>query len=311
MPQSILPSALQGRAALACVIRLGRDGKLYAATGIRNQFLKIDPTTKNITVFNTNPYNPLGNLQPFNDAWEGPTGVRSLMCVIYGPEMLTLMQMYFSQTTGNVISLFDYETEQFTNYEIPTPLAAPLGMRLGSDGALWFTEFLANKIGRLDITTGNITEYDLPAAAFGPAVMRAETEGRYLWFTALLGNGIGRIDEQTGEAVAFTNPTPLSLPAEDDQDSDGNICASLFPDLAITLAVNTFTGFSTITENRLNYYTPSTGRFTSVSQPDEDPISLPVSLPPAGDLAMHYQKSSNSMWFTELLNNRVGRYALD
>ena len=132
--------------------------------------------------------------------------------------------MYFSQTTGNVITLFNYATEEFTNYPIHTPLAGPLGMIVGSDGALWFTEFLANKIGRLNQSTGSITEYDLPISALGPAVMRAETEGRYLWFTCLEGNAIGRIDEQTGESQIFTNPSHLSAPTEDTVDADGNIC---------------------------------------------------------------------------------------
>lgn len=147
--------------------------------------------------------------------------------------------MYFSQTSGNVISLFDYTTNQFTNYPVPTPNSGPLGMRIAADGALWFTEFFANKIGRLNITTGTITEYPVPASGFGPAVMRAETEDRYLWFTALEGNGIGRVDEQTGDVVVYTNPAPLSFPTEDDTDSKGNVCECIpftrFPDDLLTL----------------------------------------------------------------------------
>ena len=66
---------IAGRGALACAIQPGDDGNLYAASGIRNQFVKIEPTTKNITVFTPPPGNPLGNLQPFNDLYAGPTGV--------------------------------------------------------------------------------------------------------------------------------------------------------------------------------------------------------------------------------------------
>lgn len=64
-----------GRGALACAIQPGNDGMLYAASGIRNQFVRINPTTKKIDVFTPKPFNPLGNLQPLNDLWAGPTGV--------------------------------------------------------------------------------------------------------------------------------------------------------------------------------------------------------------------------------------------
>lgn len=47
--------------------------KIYAAAGIRNQFVVFDPITKDMTILETG--NPLGNLEPFNDAWPGETGV--------------------------------------------------------------------------------------------------------------------------------------------------------------------------------------------------------------------------------------------
>lgn len=66
---------IAGRGALACAIQPGNDGMLYAASGIRNQFVRINPTTKKIDVFTPTPFNPLGNLQPLNDLYAGPTGV--------------------------------------------------------------------------------------------------------------------------------------------------------------------------------------------------------------------------------------------
>jgi len=71
---SVLPT-LEGRTAFACAIRPGADGNIYAATGIRNEFVRVNVTTKKIDVFTPPPPNPLGNLQPFNDLWTGPEGV--------------------------------------------------------------------------------------------------------------------------------------------------------------------------------------------------------------------------------------------
>lgn len=86
IPGAILPAAA-GRAALSCAIRSGRDGNLYAANGLYNQLVKINPTTKKIEVFTPTPPNPVGDLQPFNDLYSAKDGI------------------YFSQTTG-MLSVF-------------------------------------------------------------------------------------------------------------------------------------------------------------------------------------------------------------
>lgn len=78
-PNQSLP--LTGRVAFACAIQPGSDGNLYAATGVRSQFLKINPSNGNIKVFTPPlPNVPfLGNIQPFNDLWDGGSGVSRLV----------------------------------------------------------------------------------------------------------------------------------------------------------------------------------------------------------------------------------------
>ena len=272
---SVLPSSAQGIVALSCVVQPGKNGKIYAATGIRNEFAIFDPSTKNVTILETG--NPLGNLQPFNDAWPGETG------------------MFFSQTTGNVINLIDYNTNAIKTWKVPTPLAGPLGMIVASDGNLWFVEMLANKMARLNPTTGVIDEWALPPTLLTPSVMRAETEGRYLWFTSIAGNAIGRFDMQTKTAKAYPVPQLLATPIENTVDSKGNIW------------------FSTLLRNSLNYLTPSTSKFTTIKQPDTDVSILPgilPDLPPAGNIASHYNAADNAIWFSELVNNRIGKYVI-
>lgn len=52
---TVLPGFNQtgGRTAFACAIRPGNDGNIYAASGIRNQFLRINTTSRKIDVFST------------------------------------------------------------------------------------------------------------------------------------------------------------------------------------------------------------------------------------------------------------------
>lgn len=184
---------------------------------MRNEFVRFDPKTNEVKVFPTG--NPLGNLQPFNDAWPGETG------------------MFFSQTTANGINLFDYKTATVQNFTVPTPLSGPLGMIVASDGGLWFVEMLANKMGRLNATDGTFKEWDLPLSLATPSVMRAETEGRYLWFTAIATNSIGRFDMHTGEAKAFPDPRLLATPIENTVDSKGNICKFILSGPEVSLFV--------------------------------------------------------------------------
>jgi len=195
--------------------------------------------------------------------------------------------MFFSQTTGNVVSLFDYNEHNFQNFDVPTPASGPLGMRTASDGALWFTEFFARKIGRLNYTSGVITEYDLPVTLEGPCVLRVE-EGSSLYFTSEQGNSIGSIDTGTKEVAVYTYPVPLSFPTEDTQDSKGNVW------------------FSTLIKNTLQYLTPSTGKFTTIQIPSTSPL---VPDPPGVNIAINYGPG-DYIWFAEMSTNKVGRYAV-
>ncbi|KAG4432409.1 hypothetical protein IFR05_012099 [Cadophora sp. M221] len=270
---------LLGRAGLSCVIQPGSDGFLYAASGVRNELIKINPMTKAIKVF-TPPStgelpSGLGNLEPFNDMWRGPKG------------------MLYTQTTANVISYFTYDTEKFIDFHPPTPLSGPLGIYVASDGYAWFCEFFANQIGRLNFSTGEIIEYPIPIPLSSPAVIRAETSdayGRYIWFTAFTGNYNGRVNIKTGEVKAFPSTSLLSFPTENTVDGEGNVW------------------FSTATINSVNKLNPNTGEVTSVKQPGTL-IEAPISVDPRVNIAVHYGPG-NAIWFTELARNRIGRFQL-
>lgn len=269
-----LPTVLD-RIALSCAIRPGDDGNVYASFGTRNQLVRINPSSKKIDVFG--PPNligqPAGDLQPFNDLYSSPDGI------------------YFTQTTANKVSFFDFSAETITNYDIPTPASMPLGMFFASDGKAYFAEFGAQKIGRLNPNTSEIEEFNVPLPALaGPAVIRVETEGRYIWFTAFVGNAIGRLDMETGEIVAYSNPSLGTFAAENTLGADGNIY------------------FSTATQNFVNKLDPMTGNFSQIIMPGTT-VAVPASVPLYFVIAMN-AGPGNAIWFTEEIPNRVGRYQL-
>jgi len=97
-----------------------------------------------------------------------------------------------------------------TTFPIPTNFAAPRGIALGADGAIWFTEFQGSKTGRIT-TAGTITEFEAPIdstgnipTAFGNQIV-AGPDGA-LWFTKMAGDYIGRI-ETSGMAKLMLLPT--------------------------------------------------------------------------------------------------------
>ena len=61
---------------------------------------------------------------------------------------------------NNTIVRLDPRTGQTTSFPVPTPDATPLGLTLGSDGALWFTERSADQIGRMTLD-GAFREWSL------------------------------------------------------------------------------------------------------------------------------------------------------
>ncbi|WPG97563.1 Hypothetical protein R9X50_00034000 [Acrodontium crateriforme] len=270
LPTSVLPSQLQGRASLACAIQPGKDGNIYAASGVRNEFVRVNVKTKKVDVFPTG--NVLGNLQPFNDITAADDG------------------MYFTQTTQGLLTFFDYKTENTTSYTVPTPLGNPVGVFIPEDGNVWTCEFIGQKIAKFDVQTKQFAEYPVPLSLAGPVVVRAGL-GEWIYFTAFLGNSIGAINIYTGELKTLQNDVPLNFPVEDTIDKQGNVW------------------FSTFTQTTLNYVNPTTGHVTHIEQPDTL-ITVPVSLIPAANVAIHYDDGTDAIWFTDLALNRIGKYQL-
>jgi len=200
---------LQDRTAFSCAIRTGQDGNLYASNGVRNQLVRINPTTKKIDIFAPPINNPLGDLQPFNDLTPAKGG------------------MYLTQTTQNTFQFFSFADQSFTTYTIPVPASLPLGLKVGSDGLLYIALLTGNSILIFDPKTKSMTPVPLPGLAQMPAVVRAERNG-YIYFSLVTGNGIGRINMKTRETEIFPSGRLGGLGAEDTIDKKGNVYLSFF-----------------------------------------------------------------------------------
>ena len=232
--------------------------------------MRINPTTKAIDIFEPTPINPAGDLFFFNDLFTAQDGI------------------YITETTGNSFSFFSFATKNFTTYDVPTPLALPLGLKVASDGLVYIAELTGNKILTFNPKTDTMKEYPLPELAQFPAVVRAERDG-YVYFSLFVGNGIGRINMKTHKIELFPTDNIGGLGAEDTIDSKGGVWLSSFTsDVLARLDTDT-----------LKYsYTPFPNTFVTANLPG---------VPPYVDIAVNYGPG-DAIWFTSLLSNQVGRY---
>jgi streptogramin lyase len=262
---------------LSCAIRKGADGNLYAANGVRNQLVRINPYTKKIDIFQNPDSNIAGNLQPFNDLYTSKDG------------------MYVTATTGNTFAIFKYATEEFTTYTIPTPASLPLGLIVASDEKVYLAEFGANKILVFDPKTQHMDEYLLPEPAQFPTVVRAERDG-YVYFALFTGNGLGRINMKT-HAIDIYHTDQLGLVgAENTIDSKGGVW------------------YSSFTGNVLSRLNTDTLKYDYVTLPVGlgalGATGVLGGLPPAVDVAVNYGPG-DAIWFTSVLTNQVGRFDIE
>ncbi|KAF2772513.1 NHL repeat-containing protein [Teratosphaeria nubilosa] len=267
-------SQIQDRTAFSCAIREGRDGNLYASNGLRNQLVRINPSTKDIKVFEIEPLNPLGDLQPFNDLYSAANGI------------------YVTQTTGNALSFFNFSSETFTTYAVPTPLSLPLGLFVASNGIVYIAEMLSNKILTFDPTTKAMNEYALPELAQFPTVIRAEKDG-YVYFALFTGNGIGRINMQSHDIEIYHTDELGGIGAEDTIDQHGGVWYSFFDVDALARLNTTTLDFSYVSF-------PGTGNDLGLDGGLGD-------VPPFVDVAVNYGPG-DAIYFTDIQGNRVGRY---
>ncbi|KAH7412639.1 hypothetical protein BKA64DRAFT_731018 [Cadophora sp. MPI-SDFR-AT-0126] len=270
-----VPKKVTDRTALSCAIRKGADGNLYAANGLRNQLVRINPSSKKIDIFEPTPINPLGNLLNFNDLYTAKDGI------------------YVTATTGNTFSFFSFANEKFTAYQVPTPGALPLGLYVASDGIVYVAELVGNKILTFDPRTKRISEYPLPQPLQFPAVIRAERNG-HVYFSLFIGNGIGRINMSTHKIELFHTNQLLLLGAEDTIDKYGGVWLSAF-DADVLSRLDT-----------------DTLKFTYVALPGTFAQKTGLSgilgdIPPYVDVAINYGPG-DAIWFAGITNNQVGTY---
>jgi virginiamycin B lyase len=152
-----------------------------------DKFGAIDPTTGHITELP-----PLAAANPQVDG------------IAAGPGET----VWFTEFNTNRIGVINTDTDQISEFPLPTPGAHPYGIVEGPDGTIWFTEAGANRIGRINPTTDAIQEFPIDPSGNDEAEGIAIGPDSNLWFT-LTGTGkIGVMSPTTGAMIGeYSVPT--------------------------------------------------------------------------------------------------------
>ena len=158
--------------------------------------------------------------------------------------------IWITMALGNKLTKFDIETEQFTNYDLPSGIY-PHTLRVDDQQRVWYTISMSNHVGVYDTKTGEHDEIRVPARSFGEAIILRMlpyiiewgllpdgSEGGGgdslpvpygidvapdggIWFSQLNANKIGHIDPETHEVTMID--TPFSAPRRMRFDSKGTL----------------------------------------------------------------------------------------
>jgi len=97
-------------------------------------------------------------------------------------------RLWFGENNGDRIGMFDTRTEQFQEWQVPTPGFWPYDVTSDRDGNVWTGGEYSDRILRLDPKSGTFVEYLLPRST---NVRRVFVDNRTTPVTFWVGNNHG------------------------------------------------------------------------------------------------------------------------
>jgi virginiamycin B lyase len=109
--------------------------------------------------------------------------------------------LWFTEQGANKIAYFEPDSENFTEYDIPTTGSAPAGIALSPDGTVWFVEKDANQLARFEPQGEIFSEFAYPLQ---DATLEDVTvsNSNSVWFTAPGVERVVRYVPDTGDFLS-------------------------------------------------------------------------------------------------------------
>jgi len=185
-----------------------------------------------------------------------------------------------------------------TEWSVPTVGGGPLGIGVDPVGKIWATENSTSKIARFDPTDGNFTEWNIPTPSSQPRnvfvkqVPVSEANEIQIFFTEYASNKIARFDPSNNSFTEW-------------QLAGGSNPVGIYVDENIDI------WFTESGRDIIGRLTPSTNNLTEWVLPGATTVPGSPTLKPWGIYVQVVTKpisgSNRFVWFTESLNNKIGR----
>src|ERR671911_175623 len=168
---------------------VGPDGAPWITDGGLNAIVRVDPSTKEITIFSLPPANAYANL---NTATFDQSGV-----------------LWFTGQNG-IYGRLDPTTGQIKTFSSPRG-SGPYGITTTPDGEVYFASLAGNYIARIDLETGNVTVLEPPTLDQGARRVWSDSINR-IWVSEWDSGKLGLYDPDTKSWKEWRLPGENPLP---------------------------------------------------------------------------------------------------
>lgn len=270
------------------------DGNLWFSEVAGNNMVKLDPSDGSMTEY---PF-PWTGLTLIDNL---PVGIRVTIDVGGNRDR----GAWFTAIGLNAIGRLDLDTYEYSLFELPRILSAPLIIRPGPGTTMTFSELLGNRIGTIDVHTKEIKEYEIPTPLSLPQGVAVDpnNDDGIIWWTGTGSGNFGTIDTKTG-VVTEISIAQLRLTGKSTIVGGPSLGSSALVPLPGPIRVGTdgkiyFVMGSVVTVvpgNRIGQYDPKTGLLVEY----ETPTSL------FGPCDINNQHPG-TMYFSGYLGDAIGK----
>jgi virginiamycin B lyase len=183
-----LPKLKSGSAS-GNTMRVHPNGTVWLNSIAANQVIRLDPATKEFTVFDV------------------PSGVAAGKTANpYGMAISGDGYVWFVENAMNKVGRIDPETGKIDEYNVPVPNSVPRKAGMDSEGNVWVGLHGAGKLMKIDFKTLKMTVYSPPTENAGVYSVQGDPTSKLVWFSEQMADKIARFDPQNQTFTEYPLP---------------------------------------------------------------------------------------------------------
>lgn len=207
---------------------VGPDGAPWITDGGQNAIIRVDPNTKNVTLFPLPPNTGYANLNTATFDHKGVlwfTGQNGIYGRLdprtgtvevfnaprdqgpYGISTTRDGEVYFASLAGSYIARINLETGDAAVLDPPTKDQGARRIWPDSSGRVWFTEWNAGKLGMYNTITDDWKELKLPGQNPQPYAIFVDDKD-IVWLSDFGSNAIVQFDPSIEKFQSYPLPSP-------------------------------------------------------------------------------------------------------